>query len=265
MAAKIKQLEEEVERLKAQCLRQQRIIAALQEDVTSLQGSQGNQDEPRCIRCFFSMPFKDEYLPLFQAVKSILEDAPYGWEVSRADTEHLSPIISLNIENHISRSHFYIADISDSNPNVFLEIGRMSHYCGFDNKSSYHRPLLYLCQGVKIEKISADLRGHIFYQYTLDADVNSIISQLKEEFSKNPSMESFRTDKKKKIYLSPELLIRYRICDKDLAAKISSQYKTVEDLMKYSNSSVIEQLGIPKENIPDVLYVRSFLQDHFQL
>jgi molecular chaperone HtpG len=263
MEEEIEQLREEVTILEAQSSRQKRIIANLHEEVTSLKG---NQDDTSFVLCFFSMPFRDEYLPLFKAVKSILEDTPYGWKVSRADEEHLSPIISLNIERHISRSHFYIADISDSNPNVFLEIGRMSHYCSFDDKSSYHRPLLYLCQGGKIEGISADLRGHIFHSYTLDTDFDSIADQLKCEFSKKKSwMKDFRTNKKKKIYLSPELLGRYRICEEDLARKISSQYQTVEDLMRQSISDVITQLQIPNEHVSDFLCVRSFLQEHFQM
>ncbi|MGK7897658.1 MAG: ATP-binding protein, partial [Xenococcus sp. (in: cyanobacteria)] len=49
------------------------------------------------ISCFFAMPFDEEYEPLLKAVRQVLEDKPYGWQVIRADEQHHGTTIATNI------------------------------------------------------------------------------------------------------------------------------------------------------------------------
>jgi molecular chaperone HtpG len=109
------------------------------------------------VSCFFAMPFHDSYNKLLKVVRNILQDQPYGWEVTRADSEHIGDTIPDNVKEHIAQSHCYIAEVSDSNPNVFLEIGRISHY------REQGRPLIYLCkQGVEAP---IDIEGELISYY----------------------------------------------------------------------------------------------------
>lgn len=86
-----------------------------------LQPLPGEIPQTEHVSCFFAMPFRKEYDPLLEAVKRVLEDRPYGWQVIRADDQHLPGgiDISRNVKLHIDRSHCYLAEISDASPNVY--------------------------------------------------------------------------------------------------------------------------------------------------
>src|SRR6476469_121166 len=265
MSDDIQRMKDEIEKLNKQCLRQQSIIKKLYEDLALLQG---REDDVPYVYCFFSMPFKEEYDLLFNAVRYILEDAPYGWRVVRADAEHLGATISLNVEKHITASHCYIAEISDKKPNVFLEIGRMSHYSRIDNDGhDAHRPLIYLCREDAKNSIAADLSGYIYHSYAScdgDAGLTYLARHLREEFDKKPLLKALKNKKNKEVYLSSEILVRHHACQPDLAYKLVGEYTTAEALLKRSPEKVAAQLKMPQLSV-EVYCVQCFLEDHFQL
>lgn len=254
----------EIENLKAQNHRQQSIIDVLLKEIEIFQGQ--SSDTPY-IQCFFAMPFDQEYDKLFDSVKSILEDAPYGWKVIRADTEHKAPTIHMNVEKHIANSHCYIADISEKNVNVFLEIGRISHYSkisDFDNDK--YRPLIYLCNKNSKNTISSDLQGLIYHSYEpLNSDClksNNFIEGLEKEFKKQSNFGNLRNAKEKEAYLSHDILLKYKVCSTELASKIISKFSTVESFLRPKAADTANQLHIPKES-STILCIKYFLSDHF--
>jgi molecular chaperone HtpG len=209
------------------------------------------------ISCFFAMPFDPSYDPLLQAVRQVLEDKPYGWQVIRADERLRGSTITENVRRHIARSHCYIAEISDGNPNVFLEIGRMSHYAD--------RPLIYLCREESKDKVAADLAGNIFISYTAwnaqKPNVESLAAQLKKLFDGREDLKQLRSNRKK-IYLSADVLVRKGECQATIAHALTSHYHTVEDFLSEDPLDVATKLQTKRGAIMDA---QDFLRKHFGL
>lgn len=209
------------------------------------------------ISCFFAMPFDPSYDPLLQAVRQVLEDKPYGWQVIRADEQQRGITITENVRGHIARSHCYIAEISDGNPNVFLEIGRMSHYAD--------RPLIYLCREESKDKVAADLAGHIFISYTAwneqKPNIDALAAQLKKLFDGREDLKLLRGNRKK-LYLSADVLIQKGECQSKIAQLLASHYHTVEDLLAEAPSEVAKKLQTKPGAIMDA---QEFLKQHFGL
>ena len=73
-------------------------------------------------QCFFAMPFSAEYTNLYDTLALYLENN--GYKCIRVDNNLSAsvPIINL-ILNGIATSQFIIVDISETNANVFYELG----------------------------------------------------------------------------------------------------------------------------------------------
>lgn len=76
--------------------------------------------------CFVIMPFKKEYRPIFDKIRGAAEDE--GFDCKRADEVAIGPI-TRNIFEHIFYAEAIVADLTDSNPNVFYELG-VAHTIG---------------------------------------------------------------------------------------------------------------------------------------
>ena len=72
-------------------------------------------------RIFVLMPFREEQAP--QRLYSDVLASLLGWSVYRADTDFSKPEIWCKICSNIQSSRAVIADLSDANANVFLELG----------------------------------------------------------------------------------------------------------------------------------------------
>lgn len=75
-------------------------------------------------RCFFLMPFKNEYNHIYGTLKECLQNN--GYIVNRADEIAGSKPIMNKILNEILRSQYIVVDLTGYNPNVFYELG-VSH------------------------------------------------------------------------------------------------------------------------------------------
>lgn len=96
---------------------------------------------------FVAMPFEDKLENVFYAIQQISNRNKY--DVKRADLGRTSkPILSEIIESIVS-SDVIIADVTDSNPNVFLELG----YAWAIGK-------IVLLIADRVDKLPFDIRGH---------------------------------------------------------------------------------------------------------
>jgi len=233
-------------------------INAKEEELQQQAAAMGNLKTDH-ISCFFAMPFEG-YEPLLEAVKRVLEDSPYGWQVIRADDRHHGTTISENVKRHIDRSHCYLAEISDSNSNVFMEIGRMGHY--------EDRPLMYLCKKDSEKKISADLLGQLYFPYDAwiseNPDIDQLVQCLQREFARKPELVDLRGNHK--IYLSPNLLIRHKQCDISLATKITQKYTNIQAFLALQPDEIATALDISRRSeIGAVEDAQVFLRRRFGL
>ena len=206
-------------------------------DAATAQGSQQTEH----VSCFFAMPYEDDYGLIEQALKRVLEDKPYGWQVILARDSHQERRIFENVRAHIARSHCYIADISEQNPNVFLEIGKMSHYAD--------RPLILLRQKNAKEEVPADLRDFLYLDYDRVDNLDKLVQQVREELKKlmPKGLQVLRSGKK--TYLSRSVLGQQADISSVTVGRIVDRFQTVEDLCKADAEQIAIELDIRANSV----------------
>ena len=103
--------------------------------------------------CFVMMPFNDTFAPVHEIINDALIEL--GWKVKRADQVSYPRLATDLILKEILSSDLVVADLSNSNPNVFYEVG-LAHTLGND--------LLLITQE---KEIPFDLKNEqtIFYNF----------------------------------------------------------------------------------------------------
>ncbi len=110
--------------------------------------------EERKPTAFVIMPFDEGFDEIYDDfLAQTLREA--GLEVSRADDIRSSQNILKDIVRSINKSSLIVADLTDSNPNVFYELG-LAH--------ALNKPIIMLTQ--EIEDLPFDLRSYRVIPYT---------------------------------------------------------------------------------------------------
>ena len=200
------------------------------------------------IVCMVAMPFRDSQsfayeTALLPALRSVLEQAPYYWQVVRADEKYFADTIDRNVAVWMKRSHAYIADISDQNPNVMMELGYMRW------AREAWQPVIVLERthtGALLDP--ADLRGIIRMHYPAASGrhaADEIAEVLKEEFAKDESIQKLNRLKQEH-YLSPLLLHkRFRVSEDD-ARDLAGAYVTMESFVAANAEDIrLRVSGLP--------------------
>ena len=212
--------------------------AALRAQVIDLDRKQANaQALPRWVTCFVAMPFKKETEAVYPALKEVLEDAPFLWQVTRADAQTYEANLWENIKAHMVRAHCFVADISDGNLNVYLEVGRME---------ALGRELLLL-KREGTPDLPADLRGHLHVQY--GGAGPAMVEALRAEILKRKRFVEQRGEH----YLSETVLRR---CAGDQVAeaairKIAAAYDTCDDFLAADAGEVARRLTLGRGGVED--------------
>jgi hypothetical protein len=121
------------------------------------------------LRAFVIMPFEAGFAEIYSGfVKPTLESA--GYEVLRADDLQDQHQILKDIVSGLAKSDLIVADLSDSNSNVYYELG-IAH--------GLRRPVILLTQD--IDELPFDLRPYRAIPYsTFFAHINEAQVRLKE-------------------------------------------------------------------------------------
>src|ERR1022692_2146529 len=139
---------------------QDRIVPAQLKAELPAAGPSVRERQPEHIMCFFAVPFRDEYDVVLEALRSVLEDAPYFWEVARADRKFFARTVPDNVGMWISRAQCYVVELSDCNPNVMMELGQM--YWGYPGRPIY----LLQREGSKPDIVDLGARLRIKYPWS---------------------------------------------------------------------------------------------------
>lgn len=123
-------------------------------------------------KIFVAMPFRQEshYNDLFAITKDTL--LPLGYEVVRADKEHSTIAINCKVCELIQESQFLIGEITERNPNVFLEIG-IAYGLG--------RTVILLISKERMYDIPSDLKGIEYIEYDKNKLYTEFSNFLKEK------------------------------------------------------------------------------------
>ena len=129
----------------------------------------GSKPLARWVSCFVAMPYGDPKSELvYRALEAILEDEPYFWNLIRADEQTVDARLWKNVGSQMEQAHCFIAIISNQNPNVMVEVGRME---------AHERALLLLNER-GAPKPPQDLRERLYVEY--DSTSEKLISDIRD-------------------------------------------------------------------------------------
>jgi len=214
--------------------------------MTLLEQSRPPQPPPvaehcRPTRLFMITPYAEAYRGVEEAVRDVFEGPPYFFEVVLArDFMHESQLLE-DIRAHIDAADGFIAEITDLNPNVMLELGAVLI------KKDQSRPA-FLLRATDAQPIPADLRAELYIPYGSPTDepakVAAAIRKLIEQNGKPThrdvlSLLRSRTCKA----LSKRLLARIR-CNNTEQDMLLQHYTTVEQLLEITSEAVWQTTGV---------------------
>jgi molecular chaperone HtpG len=206
--------------------------AALKSQLRELEGKQaGGPALTRWVTCFVAMPFKKETEAVFPALREVLEDVPFLWQVTRADTVGYDAMLWANIKSHMLRSHCFVADVSDANLNVYIEVGRME---------ALGRPLVLLKRDGTPD-LPADLKGHLYAAY--GGAGQEMVDRLRQEIMKLPAFVGQKGER----FLSETVLRR---CTREIGLgevavhKLAEAFQTCDDFLAADAVTTGKRLGL---------------------
>ncbi len=217
-----------------------------------------NADPIEYIRLFMITPFDDSYKPVETAVRQVFEKDPFYFQVQLARDSYKADTLVKNIQCHIADAHGFVAEISELNPNVMMEVGGI-----LINGDA--RPVFALRDKNSREKGSApvDFGDRLTFSYGSRADSAELIAkQIKDQLFKegrlvHTALKDLKKTRKKR-FLSRTLLEGFReiILRDDVIELICRKFATVEDLLD-AKEGQLGTLGIKKSILQ---YVREELQ-----
>jgi molecular chaperone HtpG len=205
--------------------------AALRSQVLTLEREEaGASTLTRWPTCFVAMPFRPETDAVYAALREVLEDVPFLWQVTRADAMSYEANRWENIKAHMQRAHCFVAEVSDGNLNVYLEVGRME---------ALDRPLALLKRDGSPE-LPVDLKGHLYVAY--GGEGPALVERLRAELGK---LKPF-VEQKGERFLSETVL---RKCTEGQLGdgalkKLAQAFETCDDFLAADAGEASRRLGI---------------------
>lgn len=195
------------------------------------------------VLCFLALPFRTKYAPLLEAVRLVLETPPYHWRVITAADWTQGPTITENVIRLICKSDCYLAEVSEHNENVMIELGMMLGMM----QMFPQRPLgLLHCEGGK--PLPTDVRAHIALNYSQcddQARAKLLAEELDREIRRDPRFRELRGARK---YLSPTLLKSHDFGE-PVIAKITAKYDTIEAFCGDEVAALMKATGVGEEHV----------------
>lgn len=195
------------------------------------------------ILMFMITPFADEYRSVELAVRRVFEQAPFCFEVCLARDKYNADTLVENVKSHIAAAQCFIAEISDLNPNIMMEVGGIL-------MSGDKRPVFALWDTHSTLRKPADFGDRLTFSYSgrsssPDELVNEITSHLIEGGRiKNARIEEL-IRRRKELYLSHTLLsglTEIHLNDSQRAS-ICNKFKTVDSYVS-AKEDVLSTLGV---------------------
>ncbi len=211
-----------------------------------------NADPIEYIRLFMITPFDDSYKPVETAVRQVFERAPFYFQVQLARDSYKADTLVKNIQCHIADAHVFVAEISELNPNIMMEVGGILI-------SDDTRPVFALRNKDSREKGSAqvDFGDRLTFSYDRRTDSAELIAkQIKDQIFKEGRLvhEALKEliKARKKCFLSRTLLEGFReaALRDDAIEMICRKFAAVEDFLD-AKEGRLETLGVTKKGLSE--------------
>lgn len=248
---KAHQLVEMGERAVSQLSKSQSSDAGARAAAASVATMAPSVEQTKHIQCLVALPFDEAYTPVLEALRDVLEVAPYFWQVVRADKRYFKNDVSNNLAAWVTRAHCYVVDISELNENVMMELGLM--YWAYPN-----RPLILVQQeGTQHRVVDLGARFRIKYPWGDPPNQESIAAALRGEIKKFDDIMNLKGEAH---YLSPRLM-RADFIQPKLANALAERFETVEELLAREPGTISRDLGSRIAPTGVVESVQEYLRD----
>ncbi len=206
------------------------------------------------IVCFVALPFNDNDMfayktVLLPALRLVFEQNPYYWQVVRADDTIFASTIAENIADWMQLADVGIADISDLNANVMMELGYMY----------WRKPKLplFVLERMGTGHHLSDLAGvirvtYLNVAYSIDSisknhAITDIAKLLKVEFAKRQDIIKNLKSAKHHHYLSPLVISQVCSADDQVAFAYAEVCKTMEIFVSVDAKNLSRELRSQKD------------------
>lgn len=207
--------------------KRQELQRQLEEARKQAMDSRTDWNRPEHIRVFMITPYDKAFQNVEQAVRNVLEGAPYFFEVRLArDYTHSGGELVDDLKKHIGESHAFLADVTGLNPNVMMEVGAI-------RLTGDNRPLLILKTSAQSLDKVADLGDKLWISYGDNTDrVAEIETVIRDNMQRREDMERLLRQRTKR-FLAPSLLrtLPIRLTEEQIKA-IAKKYATVEAFLE---------------------------------
>jgi molecular chaperone HtpG len=219
-------------------------------EITTSQETTDSELNP--VTIFMITPFEDKYKVLEDVIRRVFEAHPYYFKVMLArDYTYHSGILA-NVGAHLNKADAFVAEISDLNPNVMMELGAAIH-------AGDKRPIFSLRSQDAKEGVPADIKSELFIPYiSIEAPHEEIEQSVRQFLEKDgrPShagLVSLLESRKAKA-LTTTLLSSIRVkLEENEINKILSKYATVEKLLNCNAKKISDSTKLKLYVIEAVL------------
>jgi molecular chaperone HtpG len=234
----------EINKLQSESLVLRASVTATVKERQARHGKSGS--EVRHVVCFFAVPFSGEYDVIHTALRQVLEDAPYFWEVARADRTVFERTVPDNVASWIERAQCYAVDISDCNPNVMMELGQI--YWGFPQ-----RPLMLLeREGINKSIIDLGATIRIDYPWSDRPNADEIAQVLRRKIGSVAEVQKIRGERH---FLSPFCMRGIRGIDPAATTALAEKFSTIEEFLERDPVEVARHLSdyLPHKQLVSII------------
>lgn len=111
------------------------------------------------VRLFVMQPFNDETKIVEDALRAIFENEPYWFQIILARDRTIALNLFENVKRHMDLVDGFVADISDLNANVMLELGM--------TESDLQERPVFILRRAQAKEPPADLKQKLYVEYDL--------------------------------------------------------------------------------------------------
>ncbi len=204
-------------------------------------------------RIFVMMPYDPIYNPLEAALRQVLESPPWFFQVVLARDEKVDTRATGNIAKHIRGADGYVAEVTEHNENVMMELG----WVLFD-RTLASRPCSILFRPSAGKEFPFDLGDRLRTDYKELSQLD-LVMHLAHEFERDKDLKRLRQSKREH-FLSETLLGQADLgLSAELKKKICKKYSSIESLLGRKKEDLIRQFPDLKPHLAQALL--DFLSD----
>jgi molecular chaperone HtpG len=192
--------------------------------------------EPKHLIFFMMTPPDPSYQSFIENVREVIENC-FGCQLFVANDRQYKDTFSENIRQHLDRSHAFIAEVTDADPQVMFQLGAAL----FDLRE---RPIV-LMRKDSHQQLLQNLEGRISVDYGDRVDLE-LIDYLEAQLRKDERITPLLNKLGRERYISPKFLkeiSKSPFIDEKIWQNLAEQYPTKESWQKANLVKVKDIFG----------------------